>query len=84
MQDLTIRRLNETETECALRLVWEVFLDYEAPDDTQAGVDAFYRSIHDARYCDARYCAYTARLCMGRLPACSQRGAAGRISRCSS
>lgn len=59
MQDLTIRRLNETETECALRLVWEVFLDYEAPDDTQAGVDAFYRSIHDARYC-AMLCVYGA------------------------
>lgn len=59
MSDLTIRQLNETETEHALRLVWEVFLDYEAPDYTQAGVDAFYRSIHDARY-RAMLCVYGA------------------------
>ena len=27
-----------------------MFLEYEAPDYTQEGIDAFYRSIHDETY----------------------------------
>lgn len=31
-------------------MVWEVFLEYEAPDYTQEGIDEFYKSIHDENY----------------------------------
>lgn len=48
--NLSIKRLDKKETENALNLVWEVFLEYEAPDYTQEGVDEFYKSIHDENY----------------------------------
>ena len=38
------------EYEEAFDLVWEVFLEYEAPDYTQDGVDEFFQSIHDEDY----------------------------------
>ncbi len=50
MLNLSIKRLDKEETENALNLVWEVFLEYEAPDYTQEGIDAFYKSIHDENY----------------------------------
>ncbi len=31
-------------------MVWKVFLEYEAPDYTQEGIDEFYKSIHDENY----------------------------------
>lgn len=53
MLDLSIKRLNNNEVESALELVWRVFLEYEAPDYTQEGVDEFHRSIHDPSYLSA-------------------------------
>ena len=50
MLNLSIKRLNKIETETALNLVWKVFLEYEAPDYTQEGIDEFYKSIHDENY----------------------------------
>ena len=50
MLNLSIKRLDKEETENALNLVWEVFLEYEAPDYTQEGIDAFYKSIHNENY----------------------------------
>ena len=50
MLNLSIKRLNKNEIENALTLVWEVFLEYEALDYTQEGIDAFYKSIHDEAY----------------------------------
>ncbi|MBR0462513.1 MAG: GNAT family N-acetyltransferase [Erysipelotrichaceae bacterium] len=45
--DLVIRKLDEDETETALSLVWKVFLEYEAPDYSEEGVDEFHKSIHN-------------------------------------
>ena len=50
MMELSIKRLDRYELECALKLVWEVFLEYEAPDYTQEGVDEFFKSINDENY----------------------------------
>lgn len=50
MLNLSIKKLNPKETERALDLVWKVFLEYEAPDYTQEGIDEFYKSIHDESY----------------------------------
>ena len=50
MLNLSIKRLDKKEIENALNLVWKVFLEYEAPDYTQEGIDAFYKSIHDETY----------------------------------
>lgn len=44
------KKAGQKKTENALNLVWEVFLEYEAPDYTQEGIDAFYKSIHDEAY----------------------------------
>ncbi len=45
-----IRKIRPEERETALLLVWKVFQEYEAPDYTQEGVEAFYKSIHDEKY----------------------------------
>ncbi len=34
----------------AVALVWNVFLEFEAPDYSQEGIDEFYKSIHDEKY----------------------------------
>lgn len=50
MFNLSIKELRREEITLALNLVWKVFLEYEAPDYTQEGIDEFYKSIHDERY----------------------------------
>ena len=45
-----IRRLEQEETEKALRLVWQVFLEYEANDYMKEGIDEFDRTLHDEGY----------------------------------
>ncbi|WP_085022872.1 GNAT family N-acetyltransferase [Anaerovibrio sp. JC8] len=50
MMGLSIKRLDRYELKSALKLVWEVFLEYEAPDYTQEGIDEFFKSIHDENY----------------------------------
>ena len=45
-----IRKLRHEEVDKALSLVWKVFQEYEAPDYTEAGVEEFYKSIHDESY----------------------------------
>ncbi|MBQ7595828.1 MAG: GNAT family N-acetyltransferase [Clostridia bacterium] len=45
-----IRKLKADEIETALALVWKVFLEFEAPDYSESGVDEFYKSIHDKNY----------------------------------
>ncbi|MBR0413100.1 MAG: GNAT family N-acetyltransferase [Eubacterium sp.] len=47
---MDIRELNKEEIAPALDLVWKVFLEYEAPDYSQEGVDEFYKSIHNSNY----------------------------------
>ncbi|WP_343210276.1 GNAT family N-acetyltransferase [Anaerolentibacter hominis] len=50
MNNIFIKELKEEEIKKALALVWEVFLQYEAPDYSQEGIDEFYKSIHDYNY----------------------------------
>ena len=50
MVHVSIKRLNKEEIDAALELVWKVFLEFEAPDYTQEGINAFYKSIHDESY----------------------------------
>lgn len=47
---MTIRKLTPEEYAPALELVWRVFLEFEAPDYTQEGIDEFRRSINDSGY----------------------------------
>ena len=50
MENLSIKNLNRDETLTALDLVWNVFLEYEAPDYTQEGIETFYKSIREENY----------------------------------
>ncbi|MGN1341441.1 MAG: GNAT family N-acetyltransferase [Oscillospiraceae bacterium] len=47
---MTIKKLDPSEYAPALELVWRVFLEFEAPDYTQEGIDEFRRSINDSGY----------------------------------
>lgn len=44
---INIRILSETELHDALPLIWEVFFEYEAPQYTESGKQAFWDAIHD-------------------------------------
>lgn len=39
--DITIRELSNDEIAIALELVWEVFMEFEAPDYSQEGINEF-------------------------------------------
>ena len=47
---MTIKKLTPEEYKPALKLVWRVFLEFEAPDCTQEGIEEFRRSINDSGY----------------------------------
>lgn len=57
--NISIRELEQDQTEKALCLVWKVFQEYEAPDYTKEGVEEFYKSIHDESYL-SKLCLYGA------------------------
>ena len=46
----TVRALKESETDAALRLVWNVFMEFEAPDYAREGVDEFQKCLNDAGF----------------------------------
>ncbi|MBQ1863165.1 MAG: GNAT family N-acetyltransferase, partial [Thermoguttaceae bacterium] len=46
----TVRALEESETDAALRLVWNVFVEFEAPDYGREGVDEFQKCLNDAGF----------------------------------
>lgn len=48
------RSIKKEEMNEAMELVWKVFLEYEAPDYTQEGIDEFKRTIDDKSWLDAR------------------------------
>lgn len=48
--DGIVRELRQEEQGAALALAWRVFLEFEAPDYTKQGIDAFDRSIHETAY----------------------------------
>lgn len=47
---MEIRTLKPTEIQAALELVWKVFLEYEAPDYSEEGVETFSRCIRDPAF----------------------------------
>ena len=48
------RKINKNEMEDALKLVWKVFLEFEAPDYSEEGIEEFKNSIEDKSWVDAR------------------------------
>lgn len=44
---MEIRQLESSELEDALKLVWEVFSEYEVPDYSEEGINEFWSFIHD-------------------------------------
>lgn len=48
MEDILIKYIDDKDA--ALSLVWDVFLEFEAPEYSEAGVNEFYKSIHDKAY----------------------------------
>ena len=51
---MEIRKIKAEEMAEALKLVWDVFLEFEAPDYTPEGVSEFKRTIDDAHWIAAR------------------------------
>jgi len=45
-----LNKQNSNDLNEALKLVWQVFSEFEAPYYTKKGIDEFYRSIHDKEY----------------------------------
>ena len=48
------RKIYKMEISDALELVWKVFLEYEAPDYTEEGINEFKRTIEDDSWVSAR------------------------------
>ncbi len=51
---MIIRSIKEEEMDTALKLVWEVFLEFEAPDYTEEGIALFKSSIDDREWINKR------------------------------
>ncbi len=47
---MEIRKIKESEMKDALKLVWEVFLEFEAPCYTEEGINEFKRTIDDSSW----------------------------------
>lgn len=47
IDEIEIREIRENEMNDCLNLVWKTFLEYEAPDYTQEGIDEFKKTIYD-------------------------------------
>ncbi len=45
MENIVIRKIKSDETESAINLAFEVFMEFEAPDYEPSGVEAFKRDI---------------------------------------
>ena len=51
---MTIRKILDKEMDEALDLVWRVFLEFEAPDYTEEGIEEFSKSINDKQWIEKR------------------------------
>lgn len=45
MENIAIRRSTSSEVECAIKLAFEVFMEFQAPDYHYSGVESFKRDI---------------------------------------
>lgn len=48
------RKIEKEEMNNAIKLVWKVFLEYEAPDYTEEGINEFKKSIEDSSWINDR------------------------------
>ncbi len=44
---MQIRKLDDMQIDSAIRLVWDVFIKYEAPDYSRQGVEHFWMCVND-------------------------------------
>ena len=51
---MVIREIKEEEMKEAIKLVWEVFLEFESPDYTEEGINEFKKSIDDKEWVKER------------------------------
>ena len=51
---MVIRKINKDEMKEALNMVWEVFLEFEAPDYSEEGIKEFKKAIDDSNWVNAR------------------------------
>ena len=54
MKDIIIRQIQEDEIKNAIELVWRTFLEYEAPDYTEVGINEFKKAIDDKEWVNSR------------------------------
>ena len=54
MENLSIREIQEIEMKDAIKLVWEVFLEYEAPDYRPEGIIEFKNTINNKDWLKTR------------------------------
>ena len=47
---MIIREIRKKEMDEALKLVWEVFLEFEAPDYTEEGIEEFRKTVFDPEW----------------------------------
>lgn len=50
---MEIRKIHKAEMEIALQLIWETFLQFEAPDYSQQGIDSFHDFISNKKIVDS-------------------------------
>ena len=50
---MEIRKIRKAEMATALQLTWETFLQFEAPDYSQQGIDSFYKFISNQEIIDS-------------------------------
>lgn len=50
---MEIRKIRKAEMATALQLIWETFLQFEAPDYSQQGIDSFYEFISNQEIIDS-------------------------------
>ena len=66
---MEIKKINLEKMDKALELTWKTFLEYEAPDYSQEGIDEFKKTIDDEQWLSARefYGAYEADELLGLI-----------------
>ena len=51
---MEIRKIKKEEMPIAVDLIWRTFLEFEAPDYTEEGINEFKRSINDKKWMSQR------------------------------
>lgn len=54
MMLVEIRKILKEEMKSALELVWKVFLEYEAPDYTEEGIEEFKKTINNVSWIETK------------------------------